>query len=75
MRPILMLLPMKWSTFSGPAIFTVRIQCRPLLMAQPHCEQSGTATEDAGFYAAFEVRGIVGGKFGEDAVVGIGWRV
>src|ERR1700722_7275733 len=30
-----------WLIFSGPTIETCLIQCRPLLIAQPHCEQSG----------------------------------
>jgi hypothetical protein len=40
--------PTKWSTRSGPATFTVRIQCNPLLMAQPHWEQSGVPPKTQG---------------------------
>src|SRR5579864_9202690 len=31
----------KCPTLSGPTTLTLRIQCRPLLAAQPHWEQSG----------------------------------
>src|ERR1700684_298266 len=34
-------LPTKCFTFSGPTTFTDRIQWSPLLIAHPHCEQSG----------------------------------
>jgi hypothetical protein len=33
-----------------------------------------SATEDAWLDAAFEIGGIVGGHFGEQAIVGIFWR-
>lgn len=35
----------------------------------------GIAAEDARFDAALEVGGIVGGEFGEDAIIGIGWGI
>lgn len=38
----------KWSIFTGPASLMVLIQCKPLLMAQPHCEQSGVPPKTQG---------------------------
>jgi hypothetical protein len=40
--------PTKCPTRSGPATFTLRIQCNPLLAAQPHWEQSGAPPKTQG---------------------------
>jgi hypothetical protein len=48
MSPIFTEFAMKWSIFNGPAILTPRTQCKPLLAAQPHCEQSGVPPKTHG---------------------------
>ena|ERR1700756_1413016 len=47
-RPVLIEPETKWPTLSGPTTFSVLIQCRALLMVQPHWEQSGVPPKTQG---------------------------
>src|SRR6266481_1080752 len=47
-RPVLIEPETKWPTLHGPTTFSVLIQCKALLMVQPHWEQSGVPPKTQG---------------------------